>query len=134
MRSGKVLIVLAAFALVFQSCKFNCIKGSGNVIAQSRQIASFSEIEVSGAYKIELTQDSVESLEIRGDDNLLEQVKTETSGNKLKISSKRNFCTTTPIIIRAHVKNSTAIDASGANDVTTTNKFKLDNFKFSSSV
>ncbi|SMO46319.1 head GIN domain-containing protein [Solitalea koreensis] len=133
MRLGKVLILLVAVGLTCQSCKFNCIRGSGNVITQSRQIASFSELEVSGAYNIELTQDSVESLEIKGDDNLLEQVKTVTSGTKLKISSKRSFCTTVPISIWVHAKKISAIDIYGANNVITTNKFHLDNFKFSSS-
>src|SRR5512141_2038627 len=68
------------------------IRGSGNVVSETRQPGNFSAIEIN--YPVELTvkQGQAVTLTIQGEDNLLPQLDTRVSGSTLIIeNSERNF-------------------------------------------
>src|SRR5690606_14431727 len=80
--------------LFFSSCKmeiergnfFNNIKGSGNVITETRNIEnSFDRIHVSSVIKVELEQSPVHEVIVRADDNLMPYIITEVEGSTLRI-------------------------------------------------
>lgn len=107
MKTLKITILLAAAITVtaLSSCMFNCVHGSGNRITESRKVADFTRLDVSGGYDITLKQDSSLSLSITADDNVMPYLRTSVSGDKLKISTKKNICAKQAITLVIGVRN-----------------------------
>ncbi|MGV8879127.1 MAG: head GIN domain-containing protein [Sphingobacteriaceae bacterium] len=113
------LLCAAIIITGFSSCRmFGCESGSGNQIIEERKVADFSKIQISGAYKLILRQDSIPSvLKITADDNLMKDIQTNVSNGKMEIKMKGNYCNSDPILIYANVRQLTAIEGSGANEI-----------------
>lgn len=90
------------------------VVGSGVTKTEKRPITSFTSIDASGAFDIEIACQKEPSLEIEGDDNLLPLIKTAVSGNTLTIKPEKNFSVKKPIRIRITVSNIDDISSSGA--------------------
>ncbi len=106
---------LAAILLTAQACKDSCLEGSGTEKTDKRQLAAFNELEITGSFNVTLVQDSTSSVTITADDNIVSVIKTDVSGDKLKISSdKKNLCSTKEIAITIGVRSLKSIAASGA--------------------
>ncbi len=106
---------LTAILFTTQACKENCLEGSGTEKTDKRQVAAFSQLEITGSFNVTLVQDSSSAVTITADDNIVSVIKTDVSGDKLKISSdKKNLCSTKEIAITIGVRNLRSINASGA--------------------
>ena len=90
------------------------VKGSGNAKTESRNVSGFKEIKAENAVELEITVQKDFSLTIEADDNLLEKIKTEVSGNTLKISTKENITSKNKIKIKVSLPELTKLDISGA--------------------
>ncbi|POY35946.1 hypothetical protein C3K47_12100 [Solitalea longa] len=133
MKFKTCLILLSFIALLSSSCKRICVSGSGNMVTQERVLTHFTDLDVSGAYTLELTQDSMQKVEIVADDNLQEHILTSVNGNTLKIHNKKNFCVSHALVVKIHVKDLSKIDISGAVNVKMLNQFKLNHLIFKTS-
>jgi hypothetical protein len=118
--------ILSGFIAIaaLSSCS-NCIKGSGTEVKEARKMAAFSQIDISGGYDVTLKQDSSFTLNVTTDDNLLKEVKTDVSGDKLKIHTEKNICTSHPITIIIGIKNLEEIKGSGGITVTSDGKLNV---------
>jgi hypothetical protein len=125
------LIAAVAFTCVFQSCINNCIKGSGVENTETRKFGDFSSIEIQGAYKVVLKQDSSMGIKITGDDNLIKYIKTGVNGGKLHIYSKKNFCSKGAITLNIGVGKLESLSADGAVELTGDGKLNVENLKVS---
>ncbi|BDD05213.1 head GIN domain-containing protein [Aureibacter tunicatorum] len=67
------------------------VKGSGNVISETREISSFSGVKASGMFEIFYTQNDDVSLEVKSDDNLLQYIKTEVKNGTLIIKFEKDI-------------------------------------------
>lgn len=90
------------------------IKGSGKRVVQKRQISSFTSISTEGAFEIEVTCQKDPSLEVEGDDNLLEFVTADVRGNELRLGSSKSFSTSEPVRFKITVPNLEGLSVSGA--------------------
>ncbi|TWR25285.1 DUF2807 domain-containing protein [Mucilaginibacter achroorhodeus] len=109
-----LVIALASLTVLSSSCKrFRCKKGSGNIKTETRKIGEFTKLEISGGFNVTLKQDSSQSLTINADDNLLQYIQTEVSGNTLLIKNKRNICGSHQMNLVVGVRNLEALKASG---------------------
>ena len=72
------------------------VEGSGNLITQTREVGSFSGIDVRGGANVELTVDPsrTKSVSVTYDDNVIDFVITEVDGNTLVIDTRGSFSTT----------------------------------------
>jgi len=115
------ITILALFVGVvlfgLSSCIINCVHGSGKQQSEDRKVGDFSQISISGGYHVILKQDSSFSVKITADDNLLKYIKTNVTGDRLRIYSKKNFCNTGEIVVSIGVKNLEEVKASGAVEV-----------------
>lgn len=115
------LLPISAILLCFmvQSCipGLNYEKGNGAIQKEERSINSFSEIEVSGAYNIILSQDSVTSLMVETDSNLLDFIITRNEGSKLIIENNESLSPSKETNIYISTPNINAINISGASDI-----------------
>jgi hypothetical protein len=82
------LIILFVMIMV-NSCSFFCKKGEGNVIIKKVLLSDFEEMDIDGQAQVFIKPGNSDSLEISIDSNLVEYVKAEVSGKKLKIHESR---------------------------------------------
>lgn len=116
--------------LLLSSCRINCVHGSGNETSETRKVAEFTKIEISGEYKVNLKQDSSSSLTINADDNLLKYIKTEVNDGKLHIYNKKNICGSGDIVVNVGIRNLKNIQASGAVEVASDGKIVVQDLHF----
>jgi hypothetical protein len=64
-------------------------KGNKKVVKQERAVTPFIKIVVSGAFDVFLTQQPSTTLMVEADENLMDQIITEVSGDVLTISSRQ---------------------------------------------
>ena len=97
----KTIIILLAIigALSMSACNLTVgsiqlgpaeiVRGSGDVIVESREIeADFDKIDLSGIGNLDITQGDDFSLEVKGEDNIVELIETEVRGSTLYIGVK----------------------------------------------
>ena len=97
------LIVFAAallIGLIFANgCGFgnintiDGIRGSGTLRSEKRNVSEFTKIDAGNAVNLVITTQKDFNLTIEADDNILELIKTEMSGDTLKIYSEGKFST-----------------------------------------
>ncbi len=64
------------------------VKGSGNVVTESRDISDFKGVDVSGVFQVEITAQKDFSVEIEADDNLMPLIKTEVRNGVLHLETE----------------------------------------------
>jgi hypothetical protein len=82
----------------------HCIEGNGHPSTETRNLPSFSEIQVNGDFKVQVTTDSTSVAIVEADENLQDLIKTYVSGNKLIIESKNVDCLNSSQPIEISVK------------------------------
>lgn len=131
MKSLKTLFLVGAFALLaLSSCMFNCVSGSGHIVSEDRKVSDFVKIEVDGAYKVILKQDSTLGINISADDNLMRYIHTDVNNGRLRIHSRKSFCNTGDLVIHIGVHNIEEIRASGAVEVESDGKVTTKDMAF----
>ena len=90
------------------------VKGSGKRVMQKREISPFTSISTEGAFEIEVTCQKEPSLQVEGDDNVLEFVTAEVGGNVLRLKSSKSYSTDEPVRFKIAVPNLEGLSVSGA--------------------
>lgn len=96
---------------------FGGVKGSGVTATEKRAATGFKRIEAGGMFEIEAVAQKDFAVEVDADDNLLQYVQTEVSGDTLEIRLTRKVSTKTPIKIRIAAPSIEAVDISGASRI-----------------
>ncbi|MGZ7048508.1 MAG: head GIN domain-containing protein [Methanobacterium sp.] len=110
-----IIIVLLLLAVIAASGCTNQGTGSGKVINQTRDVASFNQIDFNGAGELIITQGDKESVTVQADDNLMNNIKTSVNNNKLTISFDNNMpVPTQPVKIYVTVKDLNSINVTGS--------------------
>jgi len=89
-----VLTLLLLTSLSLSACRLpfiNIVRGSGNVITESREVAGFDEIRLDGAGRLVITQGVTESLDIEAEDNILPELTSDVSGGTLVLGYQDKF-------------------------------------------
>lgn len=100
---------------------FGGVKGSGNVITQTRDVTSFHAIEVSNALEVNVTAQKDLSIAVEADDNVAPLIRTEVSGGVLRISCDKHVSTSSPMRVRVSVPDVDSVEVSGASNVSVAN-------------
>ena len=130
MRKLACLVLLTVLAAGCHGKFMSQIKGSGKRELQKRDVASFTSISTEGAFTIEVTCQKNQSLEVEGDDNVLEYVTTEVSSNILRLKNTKNYSNSEPVKFRISVPNLEGLSVNGAGHVDikgmNNDKFEID--------
>jgi len=113
----KVALLLLVLPLLVAGCHGGLgpqIKGSGKRELQKRDVAPFTSISTEGAFTIEITCQRDLSLEVEGDDNILELVTAEVKGNVLRLKNTKNYSTNEPVKFKISVPNLEGFSLNGA--------------------
>lgn len=106
------------------------IQGSGKRELQKREVAPFTSISTEGAFTIEVTCQKDRSLEVEGDDNVLEYVTAEVGSNILRLKSTKRYETSEPVKFKISVPNLEGLSVNGAGRIVikgmNNDKFEID--------
>jgi len=111
-------MVLAVAAMAFlASCDVKSVVGvvgDGVEKTESRTVTEFTALDVSGAFTVEWSKGEP-SISVTSDENLIPLIKTEVSGNKLRIYSEGSVTTqkTMKVMVASHTVNE--VESTGAN-------------------
>ena len=96
------------------------IVGSGNVVTETREVAGFSAVSVSGVARIRIEQTGEESLSITAEDNILPVLISEVTGGELTLGQPENvnLITHAEILYELTVKELSSLQISGVMDAT----------------
>ena len=122
MKTTKVALIIictAALTACGFPVRFTEVRGSGNVITESRTVAGFNAVELSGIGTLIIEQGDKESLEITAEENLMSHIRSDVSGSRLQLGGEDfvNLRPTKDIIYRLKVKNLRQIESSGLGKV-----------------
>ncbi|MEN8120573.1 MAG: head GIN domain-containing protein [Bacteroidota bacterium] len=126
----KLLFLLSFIGLtatVLSSCNIFCEKGNGSPVSVVRDVMEFDEIDIDGQAVVFLEQGSEAKVEVEIDSNLLEFVKTEVSGMKLKIYDDKCLEEVTKYEIHITVPNLSELYVDGSVSIKSESLIKSDN-------
>jgi hypothetical protein len=111
-------IVIASLILL-SSCQIfggKRVAGNGKIVTQEKNLGTFNSIDVSGSVAVHIRQDSIPSVRVETDENLMEYLDVDVDGNTLVIKTKNgyNLDPSKEIIVYATAAAFREIDASGA--------------------
>jgi hypothetical protein len=126
---GLIICILAlSVGLTFSTnCSFGTInnlsdvQGSGTSKTEKRNVTGFTKIDASGAVSVEVAVGNAFAVEVQADDNLLANIKTETSGDTLKIYSEDRISPKTQVLIKVSMPEIENFEVSGASSGNLTN-------------
>lgn len=122
-----LLFIISVFVLNYNYGQ--SVKGNGDVVIKERTVGPFTSIETSHGWDLKLTQGSAYKMTIETDENLVDYVKTEVSGNTLKIYSDVNIIKSSKRTIHLTFKELGSIEASGGSDIQAEDKIQTKDFE-----
>ena len=135
MKKLSLMVIVSIGLLSAFGCNIGSIggvEGSGNAKSEKRDVSNFKKIEASGAVQLVIDAKNDFSFEIEADDNLISLIKTEVSGDTLKISTEGKFSPKTKITIKVSMPELVSLNISGASKADVTN-VKTDSLKLEAS-
>jgi hypothetical protein len=126
MRTSLIITALLAISTILftNSCSMFCKKGNGEIITETRKLNEFDEIEIDGQATVFLQQGTKPSVAVKIDSNLVEFVKTEVSGMKLKIKETKCIEEITEYEIYITTVNLSRLEVDGSVEVKGENTIK----------
>jgi hypothetical protein len=124
-------IFFLAFSLAFlSSCGslFNdCVNGYGSTETENRTVSEFQKINFTTTGKVYITQGATQSLVVKAQRNVLDELNTNVSGGELRISFRRCIKSASPIEIHITMPQIQGIRLSGSGDVEGINRWQVNN-------
>ena len=94
------------------------VRGSGNVITESRDVSGFSEIALAGSGKVRVDVNGTESLIIEAEDNIMPLLTSEVHDGRLELGAESSISPTTDIIYTVGAIALEGVAISGSGEVT----------------
>lgn len=120
MKHHTLYMAIGILLFSLSSCHKNCIGiiGKGSAVTEQRQYDNFDRINLHCDADLEYTQDSTWFVELRGQSNILEVLKTEQEGSSLAFSFSKNVLKHSGLTIVVHTPRLTGLDISGSGNIT----------------
>ncbi len=108
-------------------------KGSGVVLEETRDVASFDSVRVEGSINLILTLGEPGPLRIKADDNLVPLVVATVKGSELTLKTKGSYSTKVGINVYATTADLRSIKSSGSTDVLCQGRVEVDELELEAS-
>ena len=93
------------------------VKGNGDIKKETRSLSAFSEISIEDGLDVHIRMGSSQEVIVEADANLMDHVKTEVRGNKLRAYVDKSIWRAEAMNIYITVTSLDALYASGGSDV-----------------
>ncbi|MCF8364895.1 MAG: DUF2807 domain-containing protein [Bacteroidales bacterium] len=97
------------------------VKGNGKVVTQERDPGNFSGIKVNCSADVYIKQGSQNQVIVKADENLLEMIETEVTGDILKVDINGSISNVKQLDVFITVENLNTIQINGSGDVESEN-------------
>lgn len=115
--------VLSFFWMIFLIS--NSLMGQNEIVRETRDVQSFDQIDIGGAFEVTLTIGEPQKVEVEARQKVMDQISTEVRNNKLVVSSK-GIKSKTPLNIYLTAPALSRIEVHGAADLRGVNTLKAD--------
>lgn len=85
----KLVTAIILSGILFSACEKE--NGNGQITSETRQLESFSKVEIAGAYTVYVNHESKSEVRIEAESNLIQYIRTEVSNGVLKIDNSQNI-------------------------------------------
>ncbi len=102
--------------------KWPCINGKGDIVSENRALSGFTEINSEIEATVYITQGAEFDLRIEAQQNILDNIETDVSGNALEIHADHCMNNSEQIKIYVTLPVVTALDLSGSGAIIIQNK------------
>ena len=123
----KILLALALLAGIqsFAQWPWEKIEGNGNLRKEKREVGNFNAIASSGSWDVMVAYGESNTIQLEGDENLLEYIETKVEGGKLNIKAKKsvNLRSKHKITVYVSLTRLTEVSLSGSGDIMGEGKF-----------
>ncbi len=129
-------IVLAILTVTLSSAQWKRVKGNGKTVTIERSVGEYDHVALAGWFDVELVDGTEGQLTLKGEENLLEYIKTEVKDGKLTIKQKRGINLKPSnwndgILITVPVENVDGVSLSGSGDIVGKTVLKSNRFRTS---
>ena len=114
MKRFAISVTLALILPVLLSSCIHGVRGSGVRRTEQRDLSTFSAIETSGVFDVEVNCQKPATLEIEADDNILPLVQTDVHGGVLYVSTTKSYSSSGGIKLRITVPDLASVKSTGA--------------------
>lgn len=123
------LLLVFAITIFSFSCNDETINGNGNVVSESRNTGSFTGVKLMGAMNVDIKAGDKQSVEIKGEENILPYIETYIKDGNLVIKYKNdvNINTNDDLNIYITTASLKEVEVFGSGDITGEGKFVNDN-------
>ncbi|MEI6061476.1 MAG: head GIN domain-containing protein [Bacteroidota bacterium] len=108
-------------SLLFSACS-DCMEGNGKMATRTAKFADISAVSLAVSADVILVADSSGMVKIEGESNIIEAIKLELKGNKLRISSEPCFSSNKPITITIPMKTVSELQINGSGSIKSNTK------------
>ena len=132
----KTNILVLATILLLNTTSYGCrIEGSGQTVTETRELDTFSGIELKSSANIYVTQGDKQEVRIEAEDNLIGKITTVIKNNSLVVDADDNIRFTKPVTIYLTVKDLCLVELTGSGNIVTRSQFQCEfmNLKLSGS-
>ncbi len=104
------------------------VKGNGNLKKETRSATGYTAVHSAGAFDVDISYGSSNSITIEADENLLPYIETEVNGNKLIIKNKKGYSLNSKNKMKVSVSltKMTAVQLSGSGNIKGSGAFSND--------
>jgi len=120
MKTMKLILPIALITLSLTSCKkmFGYVKGKGDNVTEIRPAAGFDRISLPINATVIYIQDSVYSLKVTGQSNILAVLTTDVKDGELEIDFKKNVLRHNTVTVEVHAPELHGLSLSGSGNIT----------------
>ena len=132
----KTNILVIATTLLLNTTSYGCrIEGSGQTVTETRELETFSGIELKSSANIYVTQGDKQEVRVEAEDNLIGKITTVIKNNSLVVDADDNIRFTKPVTIYLTVKDLCLVELTGSGNIVTRSQFQCEfmNLKLSGS-
>ena len=117
-------LIILVFASGCREISGRRVRGSGNITTQTRSVSGFNNVDVSGAIDIYVRQDSVTSVKVEADDNLLEYIEVYVDNSTLVVHTENGTRLKPSNKIKVYISNPSyrEFEVSGASSIQSENQ------------
>lgn len=126
MRTFKSVFLFITAGILLQSCEKGSmwgIRGEGENISEKRNVSGFNSLNLGLDANITYVQDSVYSVEVSGQKNILAVLNVKVEGGELKMDFKRNIWKHNTLGVVIHSPDLSRITLSGDGNINIKDKF-----------
>jgi hypothetical protein len=109
----RTILSAVVVMLLLSSCNLDCMEGRGDLKTETRVMKSFTKISLKMDAKVIITKDSVQSVRIEAQPNIMKILNTEVSGKWLYVDTEDCITDYKPITIYISTPSLEALEING---------------------